>query len=102
MAGYRLSPQARSGFRSILGYVETEFGLRVAGRVLHDVQAAFEMLAQRPGVGHIREDLTADERVRFWTVGPTLIAYRRAADGIEVLVVERGERDWRRLLETDE
>ncbi len=101
MIGYRLTPQARIGFRNILEYVEDRFGVRVAERVLDKLEAAFDMLAESPGIGHSREDLTADEQVQFWSVGPTLIAYRRAADIIEVLFVERGERDWERLLEKD-
>jgi hypothetical protein len=36
--------------------------------------------------------------VLFWSVAPTLIAYRRRGDGVEVLFIERAERDWRRLL----
>lgn len=76
-------------------------GVRVAERVLDGLEAAFELLATNPGTGHRREDLTADEHVRFWSVGPSLIAYRRANDVIEILFVERGERDWERLLEED-
>lgn len=56
--------------------------------MLDELQAAFEMLAESPGIGHRREDLTTDAHVRFWPVGPCLIAYRRASDVIEVLLVE--------------
>ncbi len=101
MSGYRLTPHARTGFRCILDYVATASGPDVAGRVLRELEAAFEMLAERPGVGHAREDLTQDDRVRFWSVGPSLIAYRRAADGIDILVVERSERDWQLLLDAE-
>jgi plasmid stabilization system protein ParE len=59
------------------------------------------MLAESPGVGHVREDITQNESVLFWSVRPSLIAYRRAADVVEILFVERGERDWDRLLEKD-
>jgi len=81
--------------------VEGKFGVRVAERVLGKLEAGFEMLAASPGLGHGREDLTADERVRFWSVSPTLIAYWRVADIIETLFVEPGERGWKRLLEDD-
>jgi plasmid stabilization system protein ParE len=46
----------------------------------------------------VRADLTKDPRIRFWAVGPSLIAYRSVADAVEILFVERGDRDWRRLL----
>lgn len=73
---------------------EEAFGPIVAARVLDQIARAFELLAEHPGVGHRREGLTRDPRTRFWAVGPTLIAYRPAAGGIEVLLVERGEIDW--------
>lgn len=99
MAGYRLTPRARSGLRSILEYVEGRFGVRVAERVLDELEAAFEQLAQSPGVGHLREDITSKEQVRFWSVKPSLIAYRLVDGVVEILFVERGERDWEKLLE---
>ncbi len=81
--------------------VDTRFGERVAERVLGELECAFENLAASPGIGHRREDLTQDEQIRFRSVGPTLIAYRRVADVTEILFVERGERDWERLLRAD-
>jgi plasmid stabilization system protein ParE len=97
-AAYRLTPQAREGFRRIIFYVEERFGLEVADRVVTDLESAFELIAASPDVGHHREDLTRDERVLFWSVGPTLIAYRLGTECLEVLFVERGELDWGRFL----
>lgn len=97
-ARYRLTPRAREGFRRIVFYVDESFGKDVAERVVGDLERAFELLAKTPGVGHRREDLTRDDRVLFWSVGPTLIAYRSAPQWVEVLFVERGESDWETLL----
>jgi hypothetical protein len=36
--------------------------------------------------------------VRFWTVGPALIAYRVMREDIQVLFIERGETDWESVL----
>jgi hypothetical protein len=36
--------------------------------------------------------------VRFWAVGPTLIAYRVRRDEVQVLFIERGETDWEGIL----
>lgn len=69
--------------------------------MLDKLEAAFEMLSENPGIGHRREDLTEQDQVKFWTVGPTLVAYRCVPDVVEVLLVARGGRDWERLLETD-
>lgn len=97
-AAYRLTPKAREGFHRIVIYVEENFGLEVADRVVTDLGKAFELLAANPDVGHHREDLTRDEHVLFWSVGPTLIAYRSCPEWIEILFVERGELDWERML----
>jgi plasmid stabilization system protein ParE len=96
---YRLTPRAADGLWRILVYVEERFGAAVTDRVLAEIESAFELLAQRPDVGHRREELTTDPRIRFWSVGPTLIAYRASGDDIEVLFVERGSMDWERLME---
>jgi plasmid stabilization system protein ParE len=95
---YRLTPKARQGLAEILEYVSREFGTDAAEAVLDRLVAAFELIAGQPGIGHAREDLTENGTVRFWSVPPTLIAYRAHADFVEVLIVERGERDWIQLL----
>jgi plasmid stabilization system protein ParE len=92
-AAYRLTPRAAEGFRHITHYVDEHFGSVVAEPVVDELER-FEQLAANPGLGHRREDLTADETVRFWPAGPTLIAYRERPSGLEVLFVERAERDW--------
>lgn len=66
--------------------------------MLDGIVRAFELLAEHPGIGHRREGLTRDRRIRFWNVGPTLIAYRPGAAVIDVLLVERGEIDWEEAL----
>jgi plasmid stabilization system protein ParE len=99
VAGYRLSPNAREGLQEILEYVEEQFGVDVADEVLEEMSAAFELIVESPRIGHHREDLTRDTCVRFWLVGPTLIAYRTGArDYVEILFVERAERDWEGIL----
>ena len=103
MGGYRLTPNAREGLHDILEYVNRRFGAPVADQVIERLVGAFEFVAANPGAGHRREDLTQDDRIRFWSVGPTLIAYRSGThDWIEVLLVERGERDWERILEEED
>lgn len=92
--GYRLTPTARAGFQAILDYAEDTFGWEVAERVAGNLERAFVLLAENPSAGHARKDLTTDPRTRFWSVGPTLIAYRSGSPGIEVLFVARGELDW--------
>ena len=78
--------------------MEERFGPEVADRVVQELETAFEQLAANPDIGHRREDLTPDDRVLFWSVGPTLVAYRAQPEWVEILFVERGELDWERLL----
>ena len=99
MGSFRLTPRASFGLSSIVEHCARQLGSRVAEDVLDRLLAALENLARRPGLGRVREDITADEALRFWSVGPTLIAYREASAGIEVLFIERGERDWTKLLQ---
>ena len=101
MSGYRLTPRARTGLIRMTLHVEGQFGQDVAHRVIDALEQAFERLAEHPGIGHRREDLTADEHVLFWSVGPTLIAYREFVEGVEILFVERGELDWEHMLEEE-
>ena len=101
-SAYRLTPRAREGLRDILECVHASFGDAVAERVLDQLEEAFVMLAESPGAGHRREDITSDDRIRFWSVGPTLIAYRPTQDSnVEILIVERGERDWEARMEQE-
>jgi plasmid stabilization system protein ParE len=97
-ARYRLTPRAREGFHRVAFYVEENFGNAVADRVISNLVRAFELLAKNPGAGHQRHDLTRDQQVLFWPVGPTLIAYRPAPEGVEILFIERGEVDWERIM----
>ena len=71
----------------------------MADRVVDDLERAFQHLAEHPEMGHRREELTHDEHVLFWAVGPTVIAYRPHRSGVVVLFLERGERDWEPMLE---
>ena len=94
MSSYRLTPQAQAGLSDILKDVEARFGVDVAIEVLDRIGGAFQLIADTPQIGHRREDITPLEYVSFWHVGPTLIAYQVGRSGVEILFVERGERDW--------
>jgi len=100
LAHVLLSTRAGDGLIRIRDSVESQHGSVIAERVLKRLGNAFEMLAEHPLVGHRRRDVTTDPRIRFWTVPPTLIAYRAIEPNkIEVVAVERGELDWSRLFD---
>jgi plasmid stabilization system protein ParE len=96
---YKLTPVARRGLRDVYGYVRRHFGIDTAESVIERLLEAFRRLAATPGMGHLRSDLTSDSTIRFWSVGPTLIAYRYRNSSVEILLVERSRRNWATLLE---
>jgi plasmid stabilization system protein ParE len=72
---FEFSPQARRDFYGILDYL-AERSPSGAERVRVAIMRAIRRLAERPGMGHSREDLT-DRPLRFWSViGRYTIVYR--------------------------
>ena len=98
MKSFVLTERARSGLSSIVEYVVERFDSDVAVATVGKIEAACRRLAETPGIGHVREDLTSDKSIRFWPVGPSLLAYQATDDGIVVLFIERGDKDWKRIL----
>ncbi len=99
---YRLTLKAQHGYLHIIQQVELRFGPRVASAVEERLAQAFEQLASMPLIGHLREDITFDQSVRFWSVGRTLIAYQPHSWGVEILFVESGEMDWSGALDEED
>ena len=56
-----------------------------------------QRLAQNPGIGHVRPDLT-NEDVRFWPVFKYLVIYRPATRPLEIVRVLHGQRDVKHIL----
>lgn len=63
-----------------------------ARRLMVAFVQAFRLLAKRPDLGHVREDLL-EPAIRFWPVGAYLILYISARTPIEILAVVHGARD---------
>ena len=59
---------------------------------------AMQRLADNPGIGHLRPDLT-DQDVRFWSVFKYLVIYRPETKPLQIARVLHGKRDVKRLLE---
>ena len=69
-------------------------------RVLGRLERAFAELAEMPGIGHRREDLTP-EGFRFWSVYDYLVVYDPAARPLTVGRVLHGRRGVRRELDPE-
>lgn len=60
--------------------------------VAEHLHEAFRKLADRPGLGHRREDLTHSP-VLFWAVWSYLVVYKPDSEPLEVVRVLHGARD---------
>lgn len=71
--------------------------IELADRVYEEFHARFESLAQMPGQGHSREDLTR-RPVLFFPLYSYLIVYQPDVKPIRIMAVLRGRRDVKRIL----
>ncbi len=92
MKPFHLTPQARSDLLEITDYILDNSGADRAESVVGVIREAIEKVADMPGIGHKREDLT-NEDVRFWTVYKYYIVYRPETNPLEVVAVISGWRD---------
>src|SRR6266496_3219018 len=95
---YFVAPEAESDLRQIWRYLLGEAGLAIANRIQGELVDAFEGLADVPGKGHKRPDLTSRD-VLFFSVYQYMIVYRQT-ELVEIVAVLHGKRDVKRLLKT--
>jgi plasmid stabilization system protein ParE len=91
MNKYVLSVAAELDLDEIWNYIAQD-NIDAADRWVNTLFDAFSSLAQTPGMGHKREDLTAFP-ILFWPVGAYLILYRVQKELIEIVAVTQGARD---------
>lgn len=97
MSAYRLSPEAEMDLDEIADYLFLQGGAPLVRHVLSALEAAMLVLADMPGAGHQRKDLT-DEEVKFWPVFSYLIVYDPATKPIGVARVLHSAQDLAVLL----
>ena len=91
-----LTPQAEADLFEIWDLI-AEDSLPSADRVRDEIFEAFQKLADMPGMGHYREDLT-DRRHRFWPVYSYLIVYREETDPLQIIAIAHGARELKAFL----
>ncbi len=96
MSQYILAPVVHTDLSDIWLRI-AEDNIEAADRVIDALYAAFVKLAQMPGMGHRRHDLTS-EPLRFWPIFNYLIIYRPETDPLEIVRVVSGYRDVAALL----
>lgn len=92
MRPYRLSPEAQADLVEIKLHLVRVGGARLARRVLGGIRQKLQLLADNPGLGHSRQDLT-DENVKFLAVFAYLIVYDPLIHPIGIARILHGSRD---------
>jgi antitoxin ParD1/3/4/toxin ParE1/3/4 len=95
-----LSPEAERDLNDVKADLVKEAGVRIARQVLREIRDALRFLADTPGAGHSREDLT-DAAVKFRPVFSYPIVYDPAKHPLEIVRVLHGRRDIASSLDMD-
>ena len=96
MSDFVLTQAAKGDLLKILEYLEGDNPNAVL-KVVDALDDAMQLLADNPGIGHLRPDLTPQD-VRFWSVFRYLVIYRSDTKPLEIVRVLHGKRDVRQLL----
>lgn len=86
---YKIALGAERELEAILSYIH-EDNPRAAENLEEQFFALFEHLGNMPGMGHIREDLTKRENVRFFRLRGYIIAYRTDVEPILIFHIVPG------------
>ena len=95
-ASYVLTPEAQAHINEIGAYIGQD-SVDAALNVYNALEEAFGLLAEQPGLGHSRQDLT-DRPLRFWTVYSYLVVYDPESRPLTIIAVLHGARDVEKLL----
>ncbi len=88
MKRFKLSVEAARDIREIWIYIAAD-SVKAASKVRLALLDACQRLAENPGIGHVRADLT-DQPVLFWPVGSYLIIYDPPSKPVSIVrVVKR-------------
>ncbi len=88
--------EAETQLLEILDFLADE-SETAAARVRDAIYDAVGKLAERPGIGHMREDLT-DRPLKFWSVYSYLVVYDPESRPLTIVAVLHGARDVAQLL----
>ena len=97
MRHFVVSPFAAEDLNDIWEYVTQEWDEAHADATLRQFMTAFGDLAELPGKGHLRQDLTRLS-LHFFSIDPYLIIYRRDSSPLAIHAVLHSSRNIRKLL----
>lgn len=96
---YVLAPQAARDLVETWRYLKEHAGISVADRVESTILERVAFLAENPGIGHQRQDLT-DQKVKFFPVYSYLIVYRPETSPLQIVAILHGRRDFEGILKS--
>ncbi len=94
---YVLTRDAAQDLFEIWRHIRDQNSVRVADQVESDIRRVMTLLANSPGAGHPRKDLT-DKHVSFFPVQPYLIVYRAHTKPLEIASIIHAGRDVTQVL----
>ena len=97
MKRYVLAPVAARDLAEIWRYLKRQSSKETADRIESMIREKIAFLADFPGAGHWRRDLTSAP-VRFFAVYSYLIIYRPGTKPRQVVSILHGNRDVERIL----
>jgi plasmid stabilization system protein ParE len=97
MPTYTVSEEAIDDLQNIWDFISADNEI-AADRVLNELFEAFQQLAEMPGMGHTRRDLTRRD-VRFWPLRSYLIVYRDRPLPLQIVAVLHGAQDVPSIIE---
>jgi len=89
-----ISQHALRDLDDIWAYIAREASPTAAAAVVARILGEIDRVAEMPGLGHRRQDLSS--KYRAWTVYRYLVIYRFDAQGVCVVRVVHGSRNLRR------
>lgn len=93
---YRLTERAEADVEAIADFIAGD-SVDAAVKVVLALEDAFVLLASRPGIGHLRQDLT-DRPLKFWSVYSYLVVYEPDSNPLTVVAVLHGARNVAEIL----
>jgi toxin ParE1/3/4 len=96
-AHYILSPRALQNLVGIWNYIAEQSNVLAADRAESAIRKRMAFLAEYPGAGHRREDLT-NENVRFFPVSSYLIVYSADTKPLQIASIIHAGRDVAQVL----
>ena len=92
MTRHQLTSQAEQELTEIISFIADD-SVDAAEQVFAEFERAFRLLAENPGIGHRRADLSSNQRVRFWRVYSYLIVFLWENSPLSIVRIVSGHRD---------